>query len=158
VAHPYNSKRADKVGSQRAHKLVGGGHSDVVEDRGLIRNMVKSSALRRASGGRIKKPSVDININVGGGGGPPAIPLPPLPPSGLTPPPPPPMSGPGGPPPSGPPPMPMRARGGAVPGPGWTTSEKWRTPVQHSDGKNDGKDLGRGKPITYAKGGVAKGK
>jgi hypothetical protein len=30
---------------------------------------------------------------------------------------------------------------------------KSKTPVQHSPGKNDTKDIGRGKPITYATGG-----
>lgn len=32
-------------------------------------------------------------------------------------------------------------------------SRKAGTQVMHSDGKNDGKQLGRGKPITYATGG-----
>ena len=32
-------------------------------------------------------------------------------------------------------------------------SRKNGTQVAHSDGKNDGKQLGRGKPITYATGG-----
>ena len=47
------------------------------------------------------------------------------------------------------------ARGGGV-GPGWTESERLKTPVQHSPGKNDGKDIGRKKPITYATGGMVK--
>jgi len=63
------------------------------------------------------------------------------------------------------PPMPIRKRGGRVgvrnQGPGdhmppstgeWKTSVK-SVPVQHTDGKYDQKDIGRGKPITYAKGG-----
>lgn len=32
-------------------------------------------------------------------------------------------------------------------------SRKAGTQVMHSDGKNDGKQLGRGKPVTYATGG-----
>ena len=47
------------------------------------------------------------------------------------------------------------AKGGAVkPGAGWTESERTKTQVQHAPGKNDTKDLGRGKPITYATGGA----
>jgi hypothetical protein len=98
-------------------------------------------------------------------GGPPGLPG--GPPGGL----PPPGMGPPGMPPG----MPRR-RGGAVkaaydhakplsgakstPGdampanpPGWTESAKHKTPVQHSDGKIDGPDIGRPKPITYRRGG-----
>ena len=152
MAHPYASKRADKVGLERARKFVGSGDPDVTQDRALIRESVKKAALKRADGGRVgRKSSVDININLGSGGtSPPPPPIPMLPPEGLKPPAPPPM------PPPSPPGLPMRARGGGV-GPGWATSEKWKTPVQHSPGKNDGKDLGRGRPITYAQGGARGG-
>jgi hypothetical protein len=46
------------------------------------------------------------------------------------------------------------AKGGAVKnGPAWDGMMKAITPVQHSDGKGDGKNIGRGAPITKAKGG-----
>jgi hypothetical protein len=34
-------------------------------------------------------------------------------------------------------------------GPAWNDGLKAATPVQHTDGKNDGKDIGRGRVITY---------
>jgi hypothetical protein len=114
---------------------------------------------------------------------PPMAARPPMPPPGGLPPggPPPPGLGGGAPPPGMPPPglaggrppipgMPPRKRGGRVgvrnqgpegprgeDGPGWRSSEKHKTSVQHTDGKTDGPNIGRGKPITYARGGnVAK--
>lgn len=46
------------------------------------------------------------------------------------------------------------ASGGSVkPGPTWKEGLKNGTQVQHSDGKSDGKNIGRPKPITYATGG-----
>ena len=48
----------------------------------------------------------------------------------------------------------MRARGGRIKsGPAWNEGLKNGTQVQHTDGKLDGKNIGRGKPITYATGG-----
>jgi hypothetical protein len=106
-------------------------------------------------------------------GGPPmGAAMPPRPP--MAPPPGPPPGGPppglGGPPGMPPPPMGMRKRGGRVgvrdqgPGdhmpeqpPGWRESAKHKTPVQHTDGKQDGKDIGRGPVITKARGGKVKG-
>jgi hypothetical protein len=41
--------------------------------------------------------------------------------------------------------------------PGWRESAKHKTPVQHTDGKDDGEDIGRRKPITYRRGGGVKG-
>ena len=153
MAHPFASKRADKVGMERARKFAGP-HSDVAEDRALIRESVKASALKRARGGRAGK--VDININVGGApsGPPSAGPLPPpalgapirppVPSAPPVPPVPPQLPG---------PPL-MRAKGGRIkPGPGWTESERLKTPVQHTDGKLDGKDVGRKQVVTYATGG-----
>ena len=102
-------------------------------------------------------------------GGPPA--LPPRPPVAPPPGPPGPPPGLGGPPglPGGMPPPGLRKRGGRVgvqnqgPGdkmpenpPGWTESAKHKTPVQHTDGKTDGANIGRGKPITYRRGGGVK--
>ena len=48
-----------------------------------------------------------------------------------------------------------RARGGAVKdGPAWNEGRKAGTPVQNNpSGKNDQRDGGRGKPVTYKKGG-----
>jgi hypothetical protein len=61
----------------------------------------------------------------------------------------PPMLPPGMPPPG----MPMRARGGAVKdGPAYQEGKSHR-PVDHAPGKQDTPDIGRGKVITYAKGG-----
>ena len=37
----------------------------------------------------------------------------------------------------------------AIGGPAWNDGLLAATPVQHTDGKNDGKDIGRGKVITY---------
>jgi hypothetical protein len=34
-------------------------------------------------------------------------------------------------------------------GPAWLTGLKAATPVQHTDGKNDGKDIGRPRVVTY---------
>ena len=45
------------------------------------------------------------------------------------------------------------ARGGAVSGPAWVEGNRAGTQVQHTDGKMDGPNIGRGKPITYKKGG-----
>ncbi len=91
-----------------------------------------------------------------------------MPPGAAPPVAPPPMSPaarPMGPPMGGPPmpgPMPPRhgggrtyAKGGAVKsGPAWAEGMRNRTQPQGSPGKNDGKNIGRGKPITYAKGGA----
>lgn len=207
-----------------AGKYARGGHvhKDEAEDAREIRSMVKSSALKRARGGRAKHGKTVVNVVVGHGGQQqPALPPmpPPRPPMGPPPGPPPGMP-PGGPPPglgAGPPPglppgMPPpglpRARGGAIPRvsratptvgakqakapysgatgqakrigvpnvtdranplsgakstpgdampgnpPGWVEGEKHKTPVQHTDGKIDQPDIGRGKPITYNKGGA----
>jgi hypothetical protein len=46
--------------------------------------------------------------------------------------------------------------GASTPGdriPGWKQSERNKTPVQHTDGKTDGPDIGRKKAITYNAGG-----
>ena len=135
----------------------------------------------RAKGGRVKhKGATTVNINVApqtgqaphampvpvpapGGpppGGPPGMP----PGAGAAPPMRPPMPPPG----AGGPPMPMRATGGAVeadrassrashgkpqPGPAWHEGRRNGTQVQHTGNKGDGANIGRGKPVTYAKGG-----
>lgn len=91
--------------------------------------------------------------------GPPPMPPRPMagPPPGAMPPPG--MAGPGGPMPPGMPPRSAGGRayatGGAVkPGPAWKGGLKSGTQMQNTpSGKNDMKDVGRGKPMTYATGG-----
>jgi hypothetical protein len=126
-----------------------------------------------------------VNVITGGhpaaGAPPPGPPMVPPPPVGVAPggmPPPsaprPPMPGPGMPPPGGPP-MPMRAKGGRVQTPAGTgvapasstakdnrgspvfnASLRAGTKVSHTDGKDDGKDIGRGRVVTFASGGKVK--
>jgi hypothetical protein len=99
-----------------------------------------------------------------GAGMPPRPPMapPPMPPPGAGAMPlpggmPPPGMPPGGPPRPGmmpPPGMPMRARGGRIKdGPAWNGGLNAGTQVQHSDGKSDGKDIGRGRVVTFWAGG-----
>lgn len=137
----------------------------------------------RARGGRAPKKSAKTNVNVivAGHGGQPAAPAM-APPPGPVPmaapamPPRPPMlppgAGPGlppgmppGMPPGAPPGMPPRrsggrtyAKGGAVKfGPSFEGSRHAGTQVQHTDGKKDGKDIGRPKAVTYKTGGPVEG-
>lgn len=163
---------------------AGGG--DIAQDKKLIRKMIGAHESRmhmsggepkaradrpmRAKGGRVKNGKTTINVVINGGTEKPPMPMPmpmappmppprpPMPPAAAMPPGPPvPMGGPG----VGPP---IRshggrtyAAGGAVKsGVGWTESERLKTPVQHAPGKNDGKNLERGRPITYKKGGKIK--
>jgi hypothetical protein len=50
--------------------------------------------------------------------------------------------------------MPMRARGGRIKsGPAWDEGLKAGTQIQHADGKSDGKNIGRGKVVTFKTGG-----
>ncbi len=184
--HVDGHKRKHRL--DRKHRAKGGrAHGDEAEDRKLFGKMLKEHDRKgHAAGGRAhhgKKGHVTTNVIVapqGGGnrpagGPPPALaappPRPPMPPPGG----PPGMAGPpgigAGGPPGMPPGMPPRKRGGRVgvrnqgpegprgeDGAGWRSSEKNKTPVQHTDGKADGPNIGRGKPITYAKGGgVARG-
>lgn len=133
---------------------------------------------KRARGGRTKHKGTNVNVVVApqgggdktpvpvpvpGGGGPPGgMPVRPpmLPPpggGGM-----PPGVGGGGPPPGGMPggPPMMHSRGGRAyksggrVGPAFDEGRRNGTQVSHSPGKNDGKDIGRGKPITYATGGA----
>lgn len=139
----------------------------------------KHRADKRARGGRTKmKKGTTVNIinspghALGGapmvppGGAAPAMPphppmappaMPPGPPMGGAPGgmPPMPPGGPMPPRPGMPPPgMPMRAKGGRVKdGPAWEEGLKSGTQVQHSDGKSDGKNIGRGKVVTFRTGG-----
>lgn len=127
-----------------------------------------------ARGGKVKgKGATNVNVIIapqgggaGAGAGAAMMPKPPLPAM-----PPPPMAGPPGMPPgagAGGPPMPPGmmpharggranyAKGGKVKsgnGPAWAEGIRNGTQVQHTDGKDDRSGLGRGKPVTYAKGG-----
>jgi hypothetical protein len=121
----------------------------------------------RAKGGRVKgKGATTVNINVAPQSGQAPHPMPvPVPASGGPPPggppgvppgagAPPPMRPPMPPPGAGGPPMPMRARGGRIKsGPAWHEGLRNGTQVQHTGNKGDGENIGRGKPVTYAKGG-----
>lgn len=126
---------------------------------------------RRAKGGRVGKKGSTVNVIVNASpkeGGPAMLPPPPM--GGpMAPPPPmprPPMGPPGpgvaaGPTPglggAGMPPPPMRAKGGRVKsGPAWDEGKRLGTQVSHDPGKNDGKDIGRKKVVTFATGGKVK--
>jgi hypothetical protein len=137
----------------------------------------RQDKVKRAKGGRTNKhKGTNVNVIVAPSGGHQNGPMPPpaaaAMPAAMPPRPPMPMAPPGGaavPPPglgAGPPGLgapglgPRRhggrayAHGGGVKnGPAWDGMMKAITPVQHSDGKGDGKNIGRGQPVTYAKGG-----
>ena len=171
---------AEKAKGGRIKRANGGsaGKMDLVSDTWDRMNDPKDRVMRNlAKGGRVRHGKTNVNVIVGHGAppmpgpaagvgaGPPMMAPPPRPPM------PPPMAGPppGGMPPPGAGPMPppgmmpprktggrvvKRASGGAVSGPAWKEGLRSGTQVQHSDGKNDGKNLGRGKPITYKTGGA----
>lgn len=138
---------------------------------------VKPRMDKRARGGRTKaKKGTTVNI-INSPQHPPAPPMMPPPGMGAGMPPRPPMAGPPMPPPGAPPMppggaippggpmmpprpgmpppgMPMRARGGRIKdGPAYQEGLKAGTQVQNSPGKNDGKDIGRGRVVTFKTGG-----
>lgn len=194
MAHPFQAHKDHKVRHERVAHITkgyasgGGVHSDVAEDRRLVKKMVKPAALKvdgehgrhrsdrvnRARGGKVKGKSAKTNVNViiGQPQGAPPVPVP-VPAGGPPPVPPPAAAGPPPRPPMMPPPgvgVPgamapagigprahggrAYAKGGAVkPGPAFKEGVRSGTQVQHSPNKNDLKDIGRGKPVTYAKGG-----
>lgn len=142
----------------RADKRARGGRTN--KKKGMTVNIINSPG--HAMGGA---PMAGGPMPPGG-----AMPMPPHPPMGAAPPPgsgaPPMPPGASPMPPGGspmpprpgmmPPPgaMPMRAAGGRVKdGPAWNTGLKAGTQVQHSDGKTDGKNIGRGKVVTFRTGG-----
>lgn len=155
---PVDRKSGGRTGKSLALKMEGG--------------VAKSRADRpgRAKGGRAPKAKTNVNVIIAPQGAPnsPAAGM--AGPPGLSPPKPP-MLPPAGPPPgmpmpppgmAGPPGMPPRANGGRTYATGggvnsgtkvFNASMKAGTQMMHSDGKNDGKQLGRGKPVTYATGG-----
>jgi hypothetical protein len=122
----HNRKGRSIAGDAWRPRAAGGRvppHSDVAEDRRLIRETVKPEALR-ASGGRVAKkkmPAITVNIAVGkaeppgGGMGVGALPMPPTPPMPPAPPmPPSPPIPPRAIPPGLIPGVPQRAAGGRV--------------------------------------------
>ena len=163
------------IGAAIDHRLL---KADGGKPRALKLDGKKSGMRldRFARGGKVKKGKGSTHVNVvvaPQGGHPPPPPFPALmPPVGGTPslppgmPPHPPMMPPGAMPPgmgAGMPGLPpgIRKSGGrtyasggkVADGAAWKEGLRNMTPVQHSDGKNDQSGLGRGKPITYAKGG-----
>lgn len=162
VATP-SRKRGGGVNAMRDAQAVEGGSAKERQDRSC-----------RARGGRAPKAKgTNVNVIVAPSGAPhAAVPAPagvaapgPMPMPPPRPPMPLPMAG-GAPglPPGGPPPgMPIRshggrayAKGGAVKsGPAWEEGKRLGTQVQNNpSGKNDQKDVGRGKPVTYKTGGA----
>jgi len=136
----------------------------------------RADRVNRARGGRTKSKGNTVNVIIGSPAGasaapPPGVaaavpvPVPAPPPRPMMPPPGPggpPMAGPGLPPGGPPPGMPIRsaggrayATGGAVkPGPAYEGGKRLGTQVQHAPGKMDGKDIGRGRVVTYKTGGA----
>lgn len=135
--HVHGKKNKHRMDRKRGGAAK---HPDAKQDRKMVKEMVKSSALQhRAKGGKVKGKGAKTIINIVAGGGgkqqPPMMPPPPMPPRPMMPPPGPPpggpppgmppggpgappgMAGPPGMPPGAmPPPGPPRARGGAVKG------------------------------------------
>lgn len=180
--HRQSKVEHSRVGHVTKGYASGGAvHDDAKEDATQIKRMVKPSALKvegkkaatrmdrpnRARGGRTSTVNVIIAPQDGANRPTPpsAVPAPAgvaAPPVPTAPPPRLPPPGPMPPPAAGGPPMPMRshggrayARGGAVKsGPAYDEGKREGTQVQHDPGKNDLKDVGRGKPITYKRGGA----
>ncbi len=173
MTHPFSQYRQSKVERSRVGTLTKGyAAGGSVQPATTVSRPTKETggaALAiegRKSGGRldkfargggVKKGSTNVNVIIApqGGAAPPmAPPVPPLAAGPPMPPPKPPMMPPGG------APMMQRhggrayAKGGAVAdGPAWKEGLRNGTQVQHTDGKNDGADIYRGRQITYAKGG-----
>ncbi len=174
MAHPYNELRETKVERRRVPHITkgyasgGAVHSDSDMDRVQIKRMVKKTALKLAGGpvtaradrpGRAKGGGV-VNVIIQPSEQKPAMP-PPMPPMAkppMAPPPLPPSGGGGMAPPGGgmlPPPPPgvlPRAAGGRA-NADTAGAGQGRTPVQHTNNKQDGLNVGRGPVITKAKGG-----
>ena len=164
AAKPIKGKATGGAVKKTAMRMTGGA--------------VKHRADKRARGGKVKHKGTTVNIINSPGQHPGMPPMPPpglagampphppmapppmMPPGGAAPPMPPPGAMPPGgaiPPRPGmmpPPGMPMRARGGRIKdGPAWQGGLDAGTQVSHTDGKSDGKNIGRGKVVTFKTGG-----
>ncbi len=184
VSHILGRASGGRVGRTEAPKTAGKRSAGSVKSTMSIEGEAttrRADRVTRAKGGRVGKGKQTVNVIVNAApagapdaGGPPMMP-PPGPPPMMPPPGPPPGMPPGGPPPGAgaPPPgmppkpmmggpapglgpMPPRANGGRAyaRGGGVPAVKNSGTKVQHDPGKNDLKELGRGKPITYAEGGA----
>jgi hypothetical protein len=181
LAHPYHEHRQTKKEHSRVGHITkayakGGAvkSEKTIGKKSLALHKEEHEALdaegqiakhrmdrpKRARGGKVKgKHNARTIVNVitghpGGGAAPQPMPAG-IAPAAMAPPPAgppmmakPPMPGPGMPLPG----MPMRKRGGAVKSIGMHVG----TPVQHTDGKDDGKDIGRGRVVTFWAGGKVK--
>lgn len=182
MTHPYGDIRQHKVERSRVPAITRGyaAGGAVVSEAPVARKTGgrtgKSLALKmeggvakmradrpgRAKGGRAPKAKTNVNVIIAPQGAAPGMaPVPAKPPGPL----PPAMAGPPGmpmPPPGVGGPPGLHARGGRAYASGggvnagtkvFEAGRKAGTQVQHSDGKMDSKDSGRGKPVTYATGG-----
>lgn len=181
--HKVEKSRVSKIA--HGHAAGGGVHSDEAADKALIKKMVRKTALTaegdspkhradrpgRKRGGRVKGGKTVVNVITNaappapGIAGPP--PMPPGPPPGAPPAMPPmgakpPMLPPAGAPPGGMGPgmLPVRKRGGRV-NDGTkvfnkSMKEAGERPVKHIPGKNDLKDMNRGRVVTFKTGGGVK--
>ena len=149
MAHLYNAHRADKVMKNRVPHIAGkaaGGmtHSDVAEDKALIRKMVKKTAMRadggavkaradkvaRAKGGRVKGTTVNVIVAPKQQEAPPMAAMPPpMPPRPPVAPPPAPAMSPGV---GGMPPIPPRSEGGRAYKKGGAVKAKMSGEKKHS--------------------------
>lgn len=169
--------------TRRHQEATAQGRSSTIT--GQLYKLQGEQGTNRAKGGRVKKGNAKTIVNVISGGHPAAGAVPPMPapppmgvagppPGGMPPPmaarPPMPMPPPGGPP-TG---MPTRAKGGRVQTPTGTgvaedsgvgsnkgdavfnASRKNGTHISHSGNKDDGKDIGRGRVVTFNTGGGVK--
>jgi len=152
---PVDRKSGGRTGAPPKMMMSGGGAK------------MRGDRPGRAKGGRAPKAKTNVNVIIAPQGATPAAGV--AAPPGLPPPKPavPPLAGPPGmpmPPPGmgGPPGMPPRSMGGRTYATGGGVNSGTKvfnagraagTQVSHATGKNDQKDVGRGKPITYATGG-----
>jgi hypothetical protein len=181
MTHPFGNIRQHDVERSRVSSMCkgyasgGAVQSFAVPGAQLAKKAPKPAALKiaggapavrmdrpsRAKGGRVKKGATNVNVIIAPQGAPSspsaagvglAPPKPPMPP-------PPPMAGPppgAGMPPPGPPGMPMRSNGGRAYATGGGVKDHAATAkyMSHAPGKNDGKNVGRGKPVTFKTGGA----
>lgn len=179
AAHREHHVEKQRVAHIAKHRASGGGvHSDEKQDRKLFKKMIaehdreaegkkskhRRDRVARAKGGKVgKKGKGATHVNVIVGAQHPNAPAPMMAPHApMAPPPAPPPAPPAIPPAAmaglaggAPGVPPMRARGGALKsGPAYDEGRKAGTQVQHSPALSSTiKNMGRGKAVTYAKGG-----